>query len=79
MEFVEEEELGYSMVVRRKMELLDVYFVDTIYDLYQSNYILNNKYKMGNFLYAYPTFDGKTEQEVDEFIDMITDHIVYNE
>jgi cell division septum initiation protein DivIVA len=34
---------------------------------------------MGNFLYAYPTFDGKTEQEVDEFIDMITDHIVYNE
>jgi len=78
-EFIEEKELGYSMVVRQERQLLDVYFVDTIYDLYQSNYILNTKYKIGNFLYAYPKFDEKNEQEIEQFIDMITDHIVYNE
>lgn len=79
MELREDKEHGWYMLARDEKKVIEVIPIESLYDLYQANYVLKQKYGVDDFLYQYPLALGQDDKTAMEFYNAITNYIINNE
>ena len=73
---------NYILVVYKnkpKFKVLEYFEMSTIYELYQTNFLLKKKYDLHDYLFSYAQhLEGKPEAGW-QFLDAVTDYIIYKE